>query len=487
MTDESDWVKDHIYVPVLGVIALVIGLVFIVYLLCRKRICLNCCNISARLRSRDYVYKRLEHEAQLVEQMNMERETRQSIVRDAVYMNCQYYLRSHPNYKTVKQLNELGSRIDKHWFIVVDVRANQERMLSCVPYNSKMSVPFTKATCKTMKDLFTLLQHPHILQVLDFDFAVEQNLVFVVQPIAIQGSLKDLIYQCRYTESWYNKYSHKHKGLSLENIQVYGKQILSGMLYLEEKGFPPNGNIQSGNILMVEGICRLAGYENSFLANTSRVYTLVKKKLKDDNKHALDSLCFGHLLYEMAFGCELQSAHPEPQHLVGQAHPRVVEVLNFIFENETQKYPTVKEINLHPFFMYVKLPEIEKYNPVKIHLNEPMLSLLKSVKKGKPLKPSKSTGLRRKRSKVTSTSTAPPPQQLQQAPFSSGTVPAPPPPPPQGGPPLPPPPPPPSGAPPPPPPPMPSSSSGRSALLLDIQKGAKLKKATTNDRSAPKV
>ena len=38
----------------------------------------------------------------------------------------------------------------------------------------------------------------------------------------------------------------------------------------------------------------MAGYENKFLANTSRVYTLVKKKLKE-NPGALDTLCFGRL------------------------------------------------------------------------------------------------------------------------------------------------------------------------------------------------
>ena len=44
------------------------------------------------------------------------------------------------------------------------------------------------------------------------------------------------------------------------------------------------------------------------------------------------------------------------------------------------------------------------------------------------------------------------------------------------------------GPPPPPPPPqrLPSPPlGGRNALLLDIQKGRKLKKAITNDRSAP--
>ncbi|KAK9313134.1 hypothetical protein V1524DRAFT_436920 [Lipomyces starkeyi] len=56
------------------------------------------------------------------------------------------------------------------------------------------------------------------------------------------------------------------------------------------------------------------------------------------------------------------------------------------------------------------------------------------------------------------------------------------------GPPPPPPPPPPVGVPPPPGPPPPmAGGGGRSALLGEIQQGKKLKKAVTNDRSAPAV
>ncbi|CAL1547998.1 unnamed protein product [Lymnaea stagnalis] len=473
MTDAGTWIEDHIYVPVLGGLAiLALFVVLIYYCLCRKR----------RFYARDYVYKRLEHEAELAEQMNRERETQQNVKRDTVYMNCQYYLRSHPNYRIVQQLKELGSRIDKHWFIVADIRTSEEYMLSCVPFCPKMAVPFTKPTCKTLKDLFSLLQHPHIFPIYDFDFAVEQNLVFVVQPVATRGSLKDMIYECRYSEIWYNKYNHRHRGLSLQNVRLFGKQILSGMLYLEEKGFPLHGNIQSGNIMMENGICRIAGYENKFLANTSRVYTLVKRKLKDENKCALDILCFGHLLYEMAFGYELPTAHPEPQHLIGTQSPAVVEILNFIFENESKKYPTIQEINGQPFFANVKLSEMDQYNPAKIHLSEPMKNILKAVRKGKPLKPPKPSSTKKKRRATLTGSPTP------QSPSAGTAAPLAPPPPPPGAPPPPPPPPPPSGgAPPPPPPSVPASSTGRMALLGDIRKGAKLKKAVTHDRSAPKV
>lgn len=482
MVGIAEWLEDHIYVPILAGIVMVTIMFFVLYCCYRRR---------SRVRGQVYVYKRLDYEAEVAEQMTRERETQQNIVRDTVYMSCQFYLRSHPNYKNMQQLKDLGSRIDKHWFLVMDVQSNSEYMLSCMPYNPKMTVPFTLNTCKTMKHLFSLLQHPHVFPTADFDFSLEQNMVFMFQPVSLRGSLKDVIYQCRYSESWYSKYSQRHKGLPVQSIKTYGKQVLLGLMYLNEKGFPPHGNIHAGNIMFDDGICRVAGYENKFLANTSRVYTLVKKKLKED-PGALDSLCFGHLLYEMAFGFELSTAHPEPQQLVGTQFPAVVEILNFIFESET--YPTIEEIAAHTFFDKVQLPEMKKYNPVKIHLNDTMKTLLKAVKKGRPLKPPKPSSNSKKRSVKSTTSNGTGPSQDQ----ASGSSKIPPPPPPLSNEPLipglaappPPPPPPPAGGPPPPPPPsVPSTSStpGRSALLGDIRKGTQLKKTKTNDRSAPRV
>ncbi|GFO21200.1 slowpoke-binding protein-like [Plakobranchus ocellatus] len=490
MASFVEWLEDHIYAPILAAVMLISVMFLVLYCCYRSR-------SRRRTRGQEYVYKRLEHEAEVAEQMTRERETQQNIVRDTVFMSCQFYLRSHPNYKNMQQLKDLGSRIDKHWFLVMDVRTNKESMLSCMPHNPKMTVPFTHSTCKTMKHLFLLLQHPHVFPTTDFDFSLDQNMVYVFQPVTLRGSLKDVIYQCRYSENWYSKYSQRHKGLPEQSIRIYGKQVLMGLLYLREKGFPPHGNVHAGNIMFDDGICRVAGYENRFLANTSRVYTLVKRKLREDPS-AIDTLCFGHLVYEMAFGFELSSAHPEPQQLIGHQFPDVVEILNFIFENESGSYPTLEEIANHSFFDKVVLPELKKYNPVKIHLSEAMKTLLKAVKKGKPLKPPKPSSKRRQ-SKVSATNEDTSSHQDRTSrpstSASGANPPAPPNPPLIPGllsPPPPPPPPPPSGPAPPPPPPaaMPPASSstpGRTALLGDIRKGAKLKKTKTNDRSAPRI
>ncbi|OWF42974.1 hypothetical protein KP79_PYT12123 [Mizuhopecten yessoensis] len=74
-------------------------------------------------------------------------------------------------------------------------------------------------------------------------------------------------------------------------------------------------------------------------------------------------------------------------------------MLNYIFSNDSGKYPSLQDICHQPFFQ-VHLPELDLYNPAPISLSSQMKSLLKSVRKGKPppkklkRKPSVSTGQR---------------------------------------------------------------------------------------------
>lgn len=464
--DAGTWIEDHIYVPIICGVAFLVLIIVVVVCCCR-----------ARRRRSYYVYKRMEYDMAVAEQLERERVQHQEEVRDSAYLKCHYYLRSHPTYSNITQLMDLGSRIDKHWFRVRDNKTQTDRMLTILPLNPKMLLPFSQATSKTLKDLFSLLQHPYIFPVTDFDFALEQKYIIIIQPICMRGSLKDYIYQARFQESWFHKYSQKRRGLNAGQVQLFGRQILEGLLYLDEKRFPAHGSVHSGNVMIHDGSCRLAGYENVFLGNTSRLLPMIKKKIKNANKDAVDVISFGHLVFEMAFGYELDTAHPGPQHLVTANSPAVVEVLNFIFENPSSKYPTLQETAAMSFFSNTQMTEMQRYNPAPIVLSQTMKTLLKSVRKGKSL---------RKKSKRSS-------QAADQAPSTPTSPSAYQPPPPLLAPPLPP-----AGAaapapPPPPPPPAPASSvagtpsGGRSALLSSIQKGAPLKKTVMNDRSAPKV
>ncbi|XP_033744429.1 slowpoke-binding protein-like [Pecten maximus] len=459
----ADDVSKYLYVPILLGILVVVLLVVLVWCLCK------------RCGSR-YDYSVLRSDMELPQKMDMERRDQQNSLRDNAWMNCSFYLRSHPQYDKVQQLEDMGCRSDKFWFKVFDKRTKSEKILSISPSSPNMIPSFSLTTSKNLKDLLTLIKHPYLFPLSDVDFVVDQRLVVTIQPVSMRGSLKDYIYQYRFNEQYSLKYKHRSRGLSPGQVKLFGRQVLEALILLDDKGFPSHGNVQSGNIMFSKDCCRLGGCENVFLGFSSRLYPVIKRKIKEDKD--IDIISFGHLLFEMCTGAELPTAHPKPNDL-DRCTNEQVEMLNYIFSNDSGKYPSLQDICQQPYFR-VNLPELDIYNPAPISLSSPMKSLLKSVRKGKV--PPKKTKRKEKRtptppSNSTSSSGLPPP-----APPPGVPPPPPPPPgPPIPGPPPPPPPPPSSSAPPPP------SSSGRTALLSSIRQGAKLKKAVTVDKSAPRI
>ena len=60
------------------------------------------------------------------------------------------------------------------------------------------------------------------------------------------------------------------------------------MLFLYDKGFPVLGHIQSGNVFIVDGVCRVGGYENTLLGYKTRLFKTCKEKVEQ-----LDIIMFG--------------------------------------------------------------------------------------------------------------------------------------------------------------------------------------------------
>ena len=61
--------------------------------------------------------------------------------------------------------------------------------------------------------------------------------------------------------------------------------------FLYHKGFPTAlGHVQSGNIFVVDNVCKLGGYENTLLGYKTRVYRICK-----DHMDHFDTILFGEL------------------------------------------------------------------------------------------------------------------------------------------------------------------------------------------------
>ncbi|GAB6025503.1 hypothetical protein CHUAL_011241 [Chamberlinius hualienensis] len=307
-----------------------------------------------------YDYTALEDDSNNAEKLEMEKKQPQKTVRGNALLICQYYLRTSGRYTYLEQLNDIGSRIDKYWFTVHDTVLKTERLMTMVPHNEYFPITLNCSTKKILTELFLALQHPYIYPILDIDFKAMSDETFVVTifPFNKHGSLKDLIYRSNCKEEWQEKYSHRSVGLPEPQIQRIGRQLLEALTFLQERGFPHFANLHSGNVIMQNGVARLTGLENTILGYTSRICPLLKKKLKD-SKEAIDTLCFGHVLFEMAAAYELNVAHPSEKHLQDiQDYAKVLQVLSFIFDGEDGKYPTIEEICMLHFFRSLDLREM---------------------------------------------------------------------------------------------------------------------------------
>jgi len=73
-----------------------------------------------------------------------------------------------------------------------------------------------------------------------------------------------------------------------------GRQILEALVFLKEQGFPMVTHLHSGNVVIQNGVARLAGLENSLLGFTSRIHPIVTSRLMYSS--SIDIICFGKWL-----------------------------------------------------------------------------------------------------------------------------------------------------------------------------------------------
>jgi PX domain-containing protein kinase-like protein len=224
-----------------------------------------------------------------------------------------------------------------------------------------------------------LKQHPYIHRIADVDYIPDRKLVVIIEPFVSRGSLKDLIYQTTPSLSWATKYSVRRNGLNLNQIKNYGRQILEAVSYLLFVGFNPFGQIQSGNIYVEGSRCRLSGCDNSLLGYKPRIFRTLKHY-----KDSIDSAMFGHLLYELSSGRELTSPAPNEEDYDNIRLPQVVQVIKFIFQNESGRIPSIADILELPFFKNVKTPELDHWNSSEhVVIEQDVTDIIAKSKKGR--------------------------------------------------------------------------------------------------------
>ncbi|CAG9856715.1 unnamed protein product [Phyllotreta striolata] len=260
-------------------------------------------------------------------------------IRNGAFVACRNNLENNDRYELKTQLDD------------IDNNFGAERLLALLPLPSGCPISPSPSTRDTLLALFGSLQHPYIHPVFDVDFWDAG--AAVVSPLNPAGSLKDLIYG---------------------TIQCLGRQILEGLLFLRNRYFLPIYHLHSGNVIIQNGVARLAGLENHLLGMAPRAPS------------APETLSFGYLLFEMTAGYEL-TAPPTPAHLQLELDkaPKVAETIEFVFRSSGT--PTLDELVRCDLFRGVELRELRGAGVSQSAAPPDVLDLLEAVKNPAPASP----------------------------------------------------------------------------------------------------
>ncbi|XP_060521761.1 slowpoke-binding protein-like isoform X3 [Cylas formicarius] len=286
-------------------------------------------------------------------------------VKNGAFLACKRNLDNSDRYELRSHLGNIGSRPEKNWFTVQDNILGAERLLTSVPLPSTCPLFPSPKIREVLLELFRGLQHPYIHPILDIDFW--ETGAALVSPLSPMGSLKDFIYESCWRDDYDKKYEPRTEGLPLKTIQCLGRQILEALLFLRNRQFPPIYHLHSGNVIIQNGVARLAGLENPLLGLLPRAPS------------APETLAFGYLLFEMAAGYELCSP-PSPAHLQLELErvPLVAEALELIFQ--ATRTPSLEEIVRCDLFRGVELRELRGAKVSQIVAPPEVLQLLDIVR-----------------------------------------------------------------------------------------------------------
>jgi len=267
-------------------------------------------------------------------------------------------LRSEVNYEVIKPVPDIGWRLRKHYFLVKShINPKEEMLLSWVEHG-----PDKYLEDRDLQGVFksiSNLQHPYIQGIEFINCSGAGG--FVVRELHSAGSLRDVLCTAKPKQQFMKKYGNprQYRPLSESDTACFGRQILEVLRFLSEKGLH-FGHLHTGNILLENGRVKLLDIENGVLGLPSyyRPYFVQHKKIH--TPEAVDVYCFGHVLYEMAFGHPLHESVCDI--FPSSCPPLLKSVLESVLSTEACKggVPTIAALLTHPFFNSTELSSLHQ-------------------------------------------------------------------------------------------------------------------------------
>ncbi|KFM76932.1 PX domain-containing protein kinase-like protein, partial [Stegodyphus mimosarum] len=284
--------------------------------------------------------------------------------------------RSEPQWEVVEPLLDFGWRIRKQYFSIKNKNEPKKRfVLSWMAMGP--DIHLNEKDLSSAVKLLGNVQHPFMYPL--SMSSVSANGGLVIYDFLENGSLKDFLCKTKPRVHYLKKYGNPKSYATLEpqKIRTYGGQILLALKFLHDRGFY-HGSLQSGNVAIVDGKCKVLDIFNGILGVSSYLRPYFTKIKKIQTVENIDIYCFGHLLYEMALGIPLSS--PTCDILPQNCPSELRSVIEAILSKDALKkgIPTIADLLQHPFFMHSS-NDIEK-----VHFKVPS-QLKESLKKSREL------------------------------------------------------------------------------------------------------
>ncbi|OQV23922.1 PX domain-containing protein kinase-like protein [Hypsibius exemplaris] len=283
--------------------------------------------------------------------------------------------RTDSRFEIAAPLPQIGWRVNKEFATVKCMTEPKTKYTGCWIFYGpdRILLPVEISALLTS---FCQIKHPLFFP-LFFADARDTGCV-TVRPTQSQGSLWDMLKGNKMAQQFLQKSARNKFGkpLSEEDIQRIGRQILEALKFFHDNSIP-YGNLSSRNVFLdndgahvtdtESGVCGLRSFYWPFILQLRKIHTF----------EAIDVYCFGHLLYEMAFGRACET--PTCDNLAATNCPPLIRaVLESILTPEAARggMPAVSQLLTQPLFSNVVL----NYDPVSMKMSRKLKDALVSAK-----------------------------------------------------------------------------------------------------------
>ncbi|XP_035677977.1 PX domain-containing protein kinase-like protein isoform X2 [Branchiostoma floridae] len=270
---------------------------------------------------------------------------------EAALQHVSMFFRSEPHWEVIEPLRDVGWRFRKSYFLIKPKDQPKEKLvLSWTDFGPDKTID-DKDLVPIMK-LLPTIQHPFIYPVV-FATSMESG-GLAIRNFYQPGTLRDAICKTKPNKVHFLKKYCKPKmyaPLPLPAIRTCGRQVLEALKFLHDKGWF-YGQLHAGNVMLEENCCRLLDLENSVLGLPPYYRYFLTQLRKVQTMEQVDVYSFGHLVYEMAFGDQLQTATLEmlPLDCPGELRTFLESILTV---DAVKSVPSVADLLASPLFSNV--------------------------------------------------------------------------------------------------------------------------------------